>query len=92
MIYRALRVAGGSARYARSEGRMERKDRESNILGANRRLANSKRSVSNPGAVKQDAQYLLHQLTRKRKHSTAQHSTAAQLAASAALRCRAGLN
>ena len=55
--HRALRVAGGSARYARSQGRSERNDRFStwsNILGANRRPANAKSSMlqeNNPNAA-----------------------------------------
>ena len=43
--YKALRVAGGSARYARSPGRMERNDRcsrWSDNFRSNRRLANVK--------------------------------------------------
>ena len=56
-VYKALRVAGGTDRYARSQGRMERDDicgRWSNISGANRRLANAKSSMlqeNNPDAA-----------------------------------------
>ena len=48
VVYKALPVAGGSACYARSQGRTERKDKRSrwsNILGSNRRLANAKSSM-----------------------------------------------
>ena len=62
IIYKALRVADGSARYARSQGKngLERQmygstySRWSNILGANRRLANTKSSMlqeNNPDAA-----------------------------------------
>ena len=55
--YKALRFAGGSARYPGSQARMKRNDgcsRWSNIFGANRRLANAKSSVleeNNPDAA-----------------------------------------
>ena len=47
-ILKALRVAGGSACYARSRGRMER-NRRSKLLGASRRLAKAKSSMLHAG-------------------------------------------
>ena len=56
--YKAFRVACGSARYARSQGRMERNDRcigmWSYILGAKGRLVNAQSSMlqeNNPDAT-----------------------------------------
>ena len=58
-VHKALRVAPVSARYARSQGRMDWNDicsRGSNILGANRRLANVKNSMVQEN--NQDAAYM----------------------------------
>ena len=48
MKHKTLRVAGGSARYARSRGGIGR-DRWPKTLGANKRLANPKSSMLRPG-------------------------------------------
>ena len=74
MEYKALRVAGRSARYnalAYKQDWSGANRRRAKILGVNRRLANDESSMPQKKQIRTN--FFRYVLVRKTKHGTAQH-------------------